>query len=212
MKEKIIKEFDGFAAAKKNSAITVRLILFFCLCIIIVVVFFSFQFAITAIRKIIVVDRTTGEIMKVSSDFSDKLFRTQMETHCGEVVYYCNSFDRLKITEYQARTLFLVSKSDAFRIFSRYKEQRAYADAIDRGLEYKAEFIKIDQLQADKEPYRVRFTSRLQIFDNDRPIKEYLIESEGEVRRQTPQFPENKTGFYFTKYIQTYKAQEVKNE
>lgn len=158
---------------------------------------------------ILVIDAASGQIMKVSPGYNDKLFRVMIETHCANTAYYCNSFDRISITEYQARALFLVTKPDAYRVFARYKEQRGYADAIDRGLTYKTEFQKIESLQADTEPYRVRFTSLLQIYDGDQPVRSFIIESEGEIRRQTPQYPENTTGLFFTKYVQTYKPQEV---
>jgi hypothetical protein len=211
-KERILQGFDDYAGAKKSSATTVRLILLFAAVINIITLLFCFGFASKVIGRIIVVDRNTGEVLKVTPDYADKLFNTQLATHCSNAVYYANSFDRLKITENQARAVFIISKPDAYRIFARYKEQRAYGDALDRGLVYKAQFLKMEDLQGTQEPYRVRFTSLLQVFDNDVPIREFIITSEGEVRRQTPQYPENTTGFYFSKYTQTWAAKKLSNE
>lgn len=211
-REKIEKEFNSYATAQKSAAITVRLILVFCFALVVIAFFFAFKFASSATSRILVVDGVTGKFLKVAPENSEKFFRTQMESHCATAVYYANSFDRLNIIENQARTVFMVNRADAARIFSRYEKQRAYADAIDRGLTYKTTFQKLDELSGNKEPYYVRFTSLLQVFDNDKPVREYYIHSEGEIRNHSPQWPENVAGLYFTKYTQEWEKKEVANE
>lgn len=211
-REKIEKEFNTYATAQKSAAITVRMILVFCFAIVVVTIFLAFKFAKSSMDRQTVVDAVTGRYLPVKTVDSAQFFQVRVSEHCANVVYYANSFDRLNIIENQARTIFMVNRADAARIFSRYEKQRAYADAIDRGLTYKTTFQKLDELTGSKEPYHVRFTSLLQVFDNDRPVQEYYIHSEGEVRNHSPQWPENVAGLYFTKYTQEWEKKEVTNE
>lgn len=209
-KEKILAGFNQLAGAQKTNAITVRLILLVSLALNIIVVFFSYRFAASSAGTKLVIDGNTGQYLKYSLQDSARLFHVRMETHCANAAYYINSFDRLTIVENQARSVFIVSKSDAVRIFERYRKARAYTDAIDRGISYRTTFLRLDKMEGQQEPYTVAFTSKLTIYENADSIEQYLIRSEGTVRRATPQYPENTTGLYFTSYSQT--IQKVANE
>lgn len=202
-KEKILAGFNQLAGAQRSNAITVRLILLVSLLLNVIVVFFSYRFAAGSASTKLMVDASTGQYMKFSVEDSARLFNVRMETHCANAAYYINSFDRLTIVENQARSVFIVNKSDAVRIFERYRKARAYTDAIDRGISYRAIFLHIDKLEGQQEPYKVKFSSKLTIYENADSIEQYLIKSEGTVRRATPQYPENTTGLYFSSYSQT---------
>ena len=102
-----------------------------------------------------------------------------------------------------------MSKNDAFRIFSRYKDQHAYTESIDRGVQYKTEFEKLEELRGNEEPYHVVFSSILTIQDNDKPLSKVRIFSEGDLISHTAQYPENTSGFYFKTYAQTYEKIEA---
>lgn len=211
VKGRLLQDFDDYARAKKTSAITVRAILLFAFAVIVVALWFCYRMVSKASSTILVVDQT-GQALKVSPGYLDKLMRTQLEAHCGSVAYYANTFDRLTITENQARTVFLMNKADAYRVFARYKDQRAYSDAIDRNLEYRCRLLEVTEVQQIQDFQRIKFQALLQILDNSEPIKEFIIHGEGDARRSTPQYPENTAGWYFSRYTQTWEAKKIDRE
>lgn len=210
-KAQLLRGFDDLALAKKSSAFTGRAILLFSLATNIVILLFAYRMVTKATSMILVVDQT-GQKLNTSAGFQEKLTRSQLEAHCAAVAYYANSFERLTITENQLRTRFLVDKEDASRVFAKYKEERAYSDAIDRNLTYKTELLKVTDVLPVQDYLQVRFTALLQIIDGDRPVKKFVIYAEGAARRCTPQYPENPAGFYFSKYSQQWEPQKDANE
>jgi hypothetical protein len=203
-KQKIISNFEtDITKPKKQQAMMMKLILLFCLLIVFSVLLFAFSLVKKSYNNVQVVDKS-GAYLKVNTISKEKLFRSLLESHCANSVGFANSFDRLTILENQARAKFLINATDAARIFSKYKTENAYSDALDRGIVYRTNFQKIDFFNGDREPYHVVFTSILQIYDNGNIAASYTINSEGEIIHSTPQYPENTSGFMFTKYAQTY--------
>lgn len=213
-KAAILKGFDDYAGAKKNSSLYMRLMFLYTIVVTVANMVWSYAVVTNAQSKIKVVTKS-GQYLQTTLSNQEKLFNTLIKNHCANAVEYANSFDRLTIKENQIKAIFLINKSDALRIFAKYNTQRSYGDALDRGLVYKAVFQKLDALQGvegENEPYHVKFTSLLQIKDNDKPVAEYIITSEGDIISYTSQYPENVSGFYFKKYTQSWKPKNLSNE
>lgn len=210
-KEEIIKGFDAYANAKRQSSTLLWLLLLFCLIVVISVLVWSYGIATNAQNTIKVVDKS-GQFLETSLSSESKLFKVLLENHCSNAVYYANSFERTTIEENQARAIFLINKRDAARVFANYKTRGAYGDALDRGVTYKATLMNIDDIKEKGDQFIVRFTSLLEIQDNDLPVTQFIIRSEGIVARRSPQYPENTSGLYFIKYTQSYEKKTVKDE
>lgn len=208
--EAIIKGFDDLSEAKRRSSLAVKLM--FCLAVIIVIgsLVLLYTVTINSQNNVRIVDKA-GNYLPSTLTNKDKLFQVLLKNHCANTAYFANSFDRLTIKENQARTVFLCNRTDAMRIFANFNTRGAYADALNRGVIYRTQFLHLDEFSGDREPYHVRFTSLLQIVDNDRPTAEFEIGSEGEIITHTPQYPENTSGLYFIKYSQTFQKR-VKDE
>lgn len=134
---------------------------------------------------------------------TDKLYETLLKAHCNAVAYYVNSFDRMSISGNQAQAVFLVEKSELNAIWNKYLNDRAYADAADRGVIYKCVFEKLHRVGIRDDGYNVLFTSILSIHDAG-GVKRIRIYSRGDAIRTTPSYPENVTGFFFRNYTQEY--------
>ena len=65
----------------------------------------------------------------------------------------------------QAQAVFLVEKSELNAIWNKYLNDRAYADAADRGVIYKCVFEKLHRVGIRDDGYNVLFTSILSIHD-----------------------------------------------
>lgn len=201
-KKNIISDMDELAIAKKNGSIYMKLIIAFAGIVVIASLGWSFSVINSAMDKILVVDKS-GEYLKTVVEDKEKLFMSLISSHCAQTVYYANSFDRLSIKENQTKAFFLASADNLNRIFAKYTQDRAYGDAIDRGVVYKCEFKKFMEMKGENEPYHVVFASELSIIDVF-STKKILIISSGDIIKTKPQFPENVTGFYFKNYNQEY--------
>jgi hypothetical protein len=162
---------------------------------------------ISSMDKIKVVDRSGG-YLKTDLIRKEKLFQSLIQNQCANAVYYVNSFDRITIKENQAKALFLINSESCNRIFATYKDNKAYTDALNRGVIYTAVFDKVEKISGTEEPYSVVFSAILTIQDNDRPISRFLLKCEGDIIEYTPQFPETTSGYYFKNYTQTYEKLE----
>ena len=210
--DKFLNDFDSLAKSKKASSTHVRLILMFSLAVIILMLFFAYSAVNSAIHKVLVVDRS-GEYLKVVADDKEKLFFALVKNTCAMTTHYANSFERKTIKEHQIKASFYCNKNDLDIIFSKYQNERAYYAAIEAGEVYKCELEKFEGLSGDNEPYFVRFTSLLTIF-NSAGQTTFRIVSEGELIRVSAQYPENVTGFFFSKLTQKIErvhGQDVKN-
>ncbi len=147
----------------------------------------------------ILVVNTGGEFLQLKSMETDKLYETLLKAHCNAVAYYVNSFDRMSISGNQAQAVFLVEKSELNAIWNKYLNNRAYADAADRGVIYKCVFEKLHRVGIRDDGYNVLFTSILSIHDAG-GVKRIRIYSRGDAIRTTPSYPENVTGFFLELY------------
>jgi hypothetical protein len=202
-KENILKNFDDLVIAKKNGYNYLLLTVLFSFAVIVAVLIWATNIQKNAIGNIKVIDKS-GVYLKTSTEREEKLFESLVQNHCSNAVYYINSFNRLTIKENQARAIFLMNQNDALRIFSRYKDNNAYGDALDRNVTYTAVFDQIESISKETEPYHVVFYSTLTISDDDRPAVKFRIRSEGDLIKYTPQYPENTSGLYFKNYVQSY--------
>ncbi|MDR2909980.1 MAG: hypothetical protein LBV47_01235 [Bacteroidales bacterium] len=207
--EKFINDFDSLAKAKKVSATNVKLILLFALVVIVLILFFALSSVNTAINKVLVVDRS-GEYLKIVADEKEKQFFAFVKNTCALTTHYANSFERKTLKENKIKVSFYCNKNDLDIIYRKYENERAYYAAIEAGEVYKCELESFEGLSGDNEPYFVRFTSLLHIHNNTGETI-YRIVSEGELIAVTPQYPENVTGFFFTKLTQKFERVNESN-
>ena len=198
--EKILKEFDDFSRAKKIGAINSKLIIAFSLIVIISVLIWAYSISVSAYNKIIVVD-SQGGFLQTTAESREKLFITLAKTTCSNLIHYANSFERLTITENQAKAMFYCNREDMLTVFNFYDDKKAYHVALESGAVYKAEIENIKKIGV-VEPYEVEFTSILTVVNMHRETK-YRIYSSGLLIEIASQFPENNTGLFFSNYKQT---------
>lgn len=198
----MVRDFSSLGEAKKRSSLYVKAISLLCAAIVALVLFFM-NLTFRQITDKILVVNTGGEFLQLKSMETDKLYQALLNAHCNAVAYYVNSFDRMSITNNQAQAVFLVEKSELNAIWNKYLNDRAYADAADRGIIYKCAFERLQRVERQDDGYNVVFTSVLSIYDSGR-VKRIRIYSRGDAIRTTPAYPENVTGFFFRNYTQEY--------
>lgn len=203
-KDDLVRKFAAYGEAKKKQVLYLKLFFGGSIAIIIAVLFFAYQLATQALDKVIVVN-TGGEMLPVETSEMDILYKTLLTTHCYSVSYYVNTFDINNIKGNQARAAFLVNGADLNAIINKYQYDKAYSDAINKGVVYRCKFDKVEQLVSigNGSEYHVVFGSILSIIDQS-GIKEFRILSKGVAIRVTPRYPENPTGWYFKSYVQEY--------
>lgn len=199
--DKILNEFDRFAKAKKVNSVNTKLCLFFSLIVIMCVLLWALTISQTALNKVVVIERS-GEYVKTSTVNNEDLFFALVKNTCAQATMYANSFDRLTLQENQTRAKFYVNTDDLNAIFQNYQNQRVYYDVIQNGAVYKCNITNINSIAGDNEPYQVTFSSVLILYAPSGQTYQYNVITEAELVRTKAQFPENVTGFFFTKYIQ----------
>jgi hypothetical protein len=208
-KEKILKDFDALMQAKKVNATNTKLCLFFSLIVVICVLLWGAYISLTAMDKVVVVERS-GEYLKTNAERRTELFAALIKNTCAQATQYANSFDRVCVKRNQAYASFYINKADLTAITNKYYNDKAYFDAVNNGAVYKCEIDSLLSFQGENEPYRVRFLSRLTVYTASGTTKKFIIESEGTIVKTTPQFPENVTGFFFNRLMQTWRLSEEK--
>lgn len=135
----MVRDFASLGEAKKRSSVYVKAVSLLCAAIVALVLFFM-NMTVRGVTDRILVVNTGGEFLQLKSMETDKLYETLLKAHCNAVAYYVNSFDRMSISGNQAQAVFLVEKSELNAIWNKYLNDRAYADAADRGVIYKCVF------------------------------------------------------------------------
>ena len=207
----MVRDFASLGEAKKRSSVYVKAVSLLCAAIggaalnlmAPALVLFFMNMTVRGVTDRILVVNTGGEFLQLKSMETDKLYETLLKAHCNAVAYYVNSFDRMSISGNQAQAVFLVEKSELNAIWNKYLNDRAYADAADRGVIYKCVFEKLHRVGIRDDGYNVLFTSILSIHDAG-GVKRIRIYSRGDAIRTTPSYPENVTGFFFRNYTQEY--------
>lgn len=194
-KKNIIDGFDTYAKSKKTSATALKWCLIFSFAVIISVLFWAFSVSVTAIEKVVVVDRS-GEYLKIATDSNEKLFQALIKSTCEKATHYANTFDRLNIWENQAKAAFYADKDILQRIFVKYQTDAAYHDALENGTVYKCELEEVQEIKGINEPFEVTYTSILNVYYGTN-ITRYRIHSTGMLIKTTVQYPDNVTGFFF---------------
>lgn len=210
MKESIdignfLERFNALVEAKRKQALYLKLFFASVTVIVVAVLFFAFSIVKHAAEQILVVN-SGGQIVPTETMELEQLYKTLLAAHCYSVSYYANSFNVNNIKNNQARAAFLVNQVDLNAVFEKYQYDKAYSDAINKGVVYQCDFNRLESLRqkGNGSEYEVVFSSTLNIYDNtDKPI-EVRILSKGTAIRVTPRFPENPTGFYFKNYVQEY--------
>lgn len=200
-KDNILKEFDTLAEAKKKNATNLKLCLGFALIVVILVLVWGFSISLTALNKVVVVERS-GEYLKTFSEDKEAQFLTFIKNTCALATHYANTFDRYSLKKNQTRAKCYINTDDANAIFSKYYADKAYSDALLNGAVYKCTLDSVPYISGVNEPYKVRFFSTLIIRGASGNSVKFAIVTEGELIRVTPQFSENVTGFTFNKFIQ----------
>lgn len=200
-KDEILNDFDSLAKVKKQGAVNLKLCLGFALVVVILVLIWGFSVNLTALDKVVVVERS-GEYLKTYAEDKEAMFQTFIKNTCAEATRYANSFDRLNLKRNQARAAFYINKNDLNAIFSKYYNDKAYFDCTQNGAVYSCKLDSVQAIAGENEPYQVRFSSTLTVHGVSGQKVRFLIRTSGELIRVTPQFPENKTGYFFNKFIQ----------
>ena len=209
-KRRIVDEFDLFAKAKKTNVLYFLCALGFAFVIVLCVLIWGYRISVRAVDKVLVVDRS-GEYLKTFSMENEKLFYVLMRNTCAMTTQYANSFDRFTIKENQVKALFYANKTDLETVFNKYNADASYHEALQNGVIYNCKIEEIKEIVGDNQPYKVKFTSILNVEYQD-AIANYRIFSEGELIRTTPQYPENVTGFFFIRYKQTIQRVDLEEE
>lgn len=205
MEDGILEKFREMDKAKRQQAGIVRIALLFALVVVLATLFWGWKVSNDAYNKIVVVERS-GEYLKTTSEEREKLFISLVKSTCAQLTTYANSFDRATIEENQARALFLCEKEAISQVFALYKSEKSYFEALERGVVYKTELEKVSFI-GEKEPYKVKFTSILSIYDGSRESR-FRIFSEGGLTKVTPVYPNNTTGLFFSYYEQVIRNVE----
>jgi|SRR5665647_395293 len=200
-KDKILAEFDHLSKAKKQSSTNAKAALIFAFIVVVLVLIWGYSISVTALNKVVIVERS-GEYLKTSTESNEDLFNALVQNTCAQTTIYTNSFDRLTLKRNQSKAAFYANTKDLNVIFAKYFSDKAYGDALQNGVVYKCEFEKITKLSSANSPFRVSFTSILNIYPENGNIVRFRIISDGELIKTTPQFPENVTGFFFNSLTQ----------
>lgn len=194
--ENILKDLDALSQAKKASSRSLKLSFIFAGIIVILALIWAFSVQLTALGKVVVIDRS-GEYIQTKVYEREDLFEALIKNTCALTTSYANSFSATELKINQARTRFYVNKNDADKIFEKYFSDKAYSDAINGGIIYECELEKVTSIEGKNEPYKVCFSSVLKVHS---PFGEqkFRILSEGELVGIRPQFPENVTGYFFS--------------
>jgi len=198
---KLIKEFDASAKAKKQGAMWSKLIVLFSGLVVLGAFIFAYLAIDKAMNTIIVVERS-GQYLERKAEDRESLIKALLKTTCANLVQHANSFDRMTVKENQARALFYCNKADLQRIFNLYNQEKSYHEALEMGTVYKCEIESFGDITGQQEPFGVTFTSILTIIKGN-TITKFRITSQGTLIGTTAHFPENSTGFFFNSYQQS---------
>lgn len=203
-KDSLLNTFSLYVESKRKEALYLKLFFFSATFIIVAMLYFSFSIVKRANDNILVVN-TGGQLLPVESSEMEKLYKSLLTTHCYSVSYYVNSFDINNIKNNQARAAFLVNQADLNAVFGKYQYDKAYSDAVNKGVVYRCDFDRIEDLRqiGNGSEYQVVFSSNLSVISNA-GTKHIKIISNGTLIRVTPRYPENPTGYFFKSYVQEY--------
>ncbi|PHS04996.1 MAG: hypothetical protein COA88_12995 [Kordia sp.] len=202
-KEKFSKLYNSLQENKRNNVRITLVREVSSVVIVVSVLLWAFSVHRNTVDKIKVTDQS-GNVISTKTIRKKKLITSLIKAHCAKSIYYANSFDRMTIKENQAKTFFLINQKSAKKVFETYLNNSNYNDAIQRGYNFEAKFLKIKDFDTSVEPYKVKFYSELTI-EQGTITQKYIIVSTGEIITHTPQYPENPYGYYFKNYSQRFK-------
>jgi hypothetical protein len=197
----VLTDFDIILKSKKQGATLLRLVIVFCAIVVTVCVVAMVYTNQTAMNKIIVVD-SGGVYPKIDVRDLDQLQTTLVLNTCKQLVEAANSFDRSSILTNQGKAFYYCSKSELLPIFEKYKQEKSYLSAQERGVIYSCDLENVSYIQAGANPFDVHFTAVLTVIDGNR-VSKFRITATGKLKDVTPEFPKNVTGYFFTSYNQT---------
>lgn len=90
-KDSVLKDFDTLAESKKKNALNLKLCLGFALVVVILVLAWGITVALTALDRVVVVERS-GEYLKTFSQDREAMFTTFVKNTCAQATMYANSF------------------------------------------------------------------------------------------------------------------------
>lgn len=199
-KADILTDFDVILQSKRKASMLLKLVVGFCMLVVVVCVLGAAYTYRTAMNKIIVVD-SGGMYLKTDVREEDQLQTTLVLNTCKQLVEFANSFDRSSIISNQGKSFYYCAKTELMPIFEKYKQEKSYQSAQERGVVYKCELENVSYVEAGKDPFEVTFTAVLTVIDGNR-ISKYRINATGKLTAVTPEFPKNVTGYFFTSYSQ----------
>lgn len=209
-KERILEEFDHLTTAKRQSALALKLSLGFALVVVLLVLGWGFAVSQTALSKVVVLSKS-GEYLQTEIVGNEALFNARIQSTCNYATSLANSFDRQSIKLNQAKAQFYVNKTDLNAIFQKYFNDRAYTDATNNGAVYECHLERVESIEGDNEPYKVSFTSLLSVYSGSKVFR-FRLHSDGEIVSTSPRYPENVTGFIFSRLTQRLEAIPTDNE
>ncbi len=197
----VLTDFDIILKSKRQGATLLKLVIIFCAIVVTVCIVGMVYTFNTAMNKIIVVD-SGGMYPKMDVRDLEQLQTTLILNTCKHLVEAANSFDRSNIITNQGKAFYYCSKSELLPIFEKYKQEKSYLSAQERGVIYRCEIENVSYIQAGANPFEVHFTAVLTIIDGNR-VSKFRINATGKLKDVTPEFPKNVTGYFFTQYNQT---------
>lgn len=200
-KEEILSEFDHLSKSKKQSATALKLCLGFAFLVVVLVLLWGFAISQTALNKVVVLSKS-GEYLQTEAVSTEALFNARIQSTCNFATSYANSFDRQSIKLNQAKAQFYVNRNDLNAIFQKYFNDRAYSDATNAGAVYECHLERLESIEGNNEPYHVLFSSLLNIYSGGKVFR-FRLRSEGDLISTSPRYPENVTGFMFSRLVQS---------
>tara|TARA_B100001146_G_C15967074_1_gene342444 strand:- start:93 stop:572 length:480 start_codon:yes stop_codon:yes gene_type:complete len=157
--------------------------------------------------RVIVIDQN-GNQYQTQFLNRDNVLETALTKFCEDVTYFGNSFERATLKSNQARTKFILDERSSNRLWSFYKKNNHYYDAIQRGFSYKGKFIKMLNIDTSQLPYKVRFLGEVEIYEGSVLSKKLQFIAEGKITERAAQYPESYFGWYMTDYLQNFKSND----
>ena len=201
--KELLQGYNESVEGKKTNKLAMILITCFCGIITLTTLVFHFISDAEMVDKVKVVNVYNGDVLDSNLKRRADLINSGCESTVNRAVYYSNSFDRVTINSNKARALFLMDNNSAYPIFEKYKKDRSYEDAIQRGHIYEIVETELTSLQTDKgEPYTFTQKSILRVKDGHR-TENFIVRGEGKITYRKPIYPENEHGFWISDYSQT---------
>lgn len=197
-------DFDRLTVAKQQGAFAIKAVISLAVICMICSLGFAFFAYNAAYSKIAVID-TGGRYLQMTIEDEQNLQKALMQQTCSNLTYYLNSFDRNSMQAHYDKARAYCAQSELDVIAKLYRAEKIYYETSERGVILETRLNRINKIEALPDGnVKADFTSVLTKIDGNIKSK-FIIESQGTMKRTTPKYPDNTTGWFFTQYTQTIK-------